>query len=81
MNSTRPNRSFLFSPLRLILSGKAAFSLKNGLIFLKQYSDAGINAGVFLANRRSSAAKRRSQSWLKCCMTEEMQQFSWCRIH
>jgi hypothetical protein len=49
MHSRRPNRSYLFAPLNLILSGKAVFSLKNGFDFLKQYSDAGVVAGVFLA--------------------------------
>jgi hypothetical protein len=49
MHSRRPNRSYLFVPLSLILSGKAAFSLKNALVLLKQYSDAGVVAGVFLA--------------------------------
>lgn len=29
------------------MSGKAAFSLKNLLVFLKQYSGAGFVAGVF----------------------------------
>jgi hypothetical protein len=29
------------------MSGKAAFSLKNLLVFLKQYSHAGLVAGVF----------------------------------
>ena len=35
------------TPLRPILSGKAAFSLKDLLVSKKQYSDAGIVAGVF----------------------------------
>jgi hypothetical protein len=56
MDSKRPNRSYLLSPLRLILSGKAAFSLKNGLIFLKQYSDAGMMPAFFLGYDRSFAA-------------------------
>jgi hypothetical protein len=47
MHSRRPNRSYLFVPRNLNLSGKAAFSLKNALVLLKQYSDAGIVAGVF----------------------------------
>jgi hypothetical protein len=34
-------------PLIPTQSGKAAFSLKNLLGFLKQYSDAGFVAGVF----------------------------------
>jgi hypothetical protein len=38
------------------MSGKAAFSLKNLLVFLKQYSDAGFVAGVFFGYGRSSAA-------------------------
>jgi hypothetical protein len=57
MNSRRPNRSYLLTPLHLIQSGKAAFSLKNVLAFLKQYSDAGVTAGVF-GYRRSIAVKR-----------------------
>jgi len=47
MDSTRPIRSYLFAPLYPIFSAKAAFSLKNGLVFIKQYSCAGIIAGVF----------------------------------
>jgi hypothetical protein len=31
------------------MSGKAAFSLKNGLVISEKYSDAGIVAGIFLA--------------------------------
>jgi hypothetical protein len=56
MDSRRPNRSDLLSPLNPIFSGKAAFSSKNGLFFIKQYSDAGIVAGVFLALAGSLAA-------------------------
>jgi len=51
MHSRRPNRSYLFVPLNPISLGKAAFSLKNALAFLKQYSDAGIVAGVFFGYR------------------------------
>jgi hypothetical protein len=58
MDSKRPNRSYLFSPLYPILSGKVAFSSKNGLAFLKQYSDAGMVAGVFFGYRRSFAANK-----------------------
>jgi hypothetical protein len=47
MNSRRPIRSHLLLPHHLIQSGEAAFSLENGLFFLKQYSDAGMIAGVF----------------------------------
>jgi hypothetical protein len=47
MNSRRPTRSLLTKPLYPIQSGKAAFSLKKSLFFLKQYSDAGVIAGVF----------------------------------
>nr|WP_314629679.1 hypothetical protein [uncultured Noviherbaspirillum sp.] len=47
MDSRRPDCSDLQTPLRPILSGKAAFSSKNGLFFLKLISDAGIDAGVF----------------------------------
>jgi hypothetical protein len=38
-------------PLNLISSGEAAFSLKKGLSFLKQNSDAGVIAGVFFGER------------------------------
>jgi hypothetical protein len=34
-------------PLNLTVSGEAAFSLKNLLVFPKQYSHAGIVVGVF----------------------------------
>jgi hypothetical protein len=37
-------------PLNSIQSGEAAFSLKKGLFFLKQYSDAGLMAGVFFGD-------------------------------
>jgi len=37
----------MHSPLSPMLSGEAAFSLKNLLVFQKEYSDAGIVAGVF----------------------------------
>jgi hypothetical protein len=47
MDSRRTIRSSLFLPLNPTLSGKAAFSLKNLLVFLKQYSHAGFVAGVF----------------------------------
>jgi hypothetical protein len=47
MDSTRPNRSYLFAPLYPSFSAKAAFSLKNGLVFINQYSCAGLTAGVF----------------------------------
>jgi hypothetical protein len=49
----------LFEPLRPILSGKAAFSSKNSLVFFKQYSDAGAVAGVFFDRRCSAAAPRK----------------------
>ncbi len=49
MHSRRPKSSELFAPLYLILSGKAAFYLKNALTVLKQNSVAGIVAGVFFA--------------------------------
>ena len=39
-------------------SGKAAFSLKNLLVFLKVYSHAGIVAGVFFGYGRRSAIGR-----------------------
>jgi len=47
MDSRRPNRSYLFAPAFPIVSEKAVFSLKNGLVILKQYSRAGVIAGVF----------------------------------
>jgi hypothetical protein len=53
MDSRRPDCSDLQTPLRPTLSGKAAFSSKNGLFFLKLYSDAGIVAGVFFGSRRA----------------------------
>ncbi|HEX8883504.1 MAG TPA: hypothetical protein VF797_03335 [Noviherbaspirillum sp.] len=59
MDSRRSERSDLQTPLRPILSGKAAFSSKNGLSFLKQYSDAGFVAGVFFGGRRALARRNR----------------------
>jgi hypothetical protein len=47
MDSRRTTRSSLFSPLNPTQSGKAAFTLKNLLVFQKLYSDAGFVAGVF----------------------------------
>jgi hypothetical protein len=47
MDSRRTYRSSLLLPLASTLSGKAAFSLENLVVFLKQYSDAGFIAGVF----------------------------------
>jgi len=44
----------VIQPLSLTLSGKAAFSLKNLLVFLKQYSHAGIFVGVFFGYERRS---------------------------
>ncbi|HZW13520.1 MAG TPA: hypothetical protein VFF81_10055 [Noviherbaspirillum sp.] len=43
-------------PLTLTLSGKAAFSLKNLLVFEKQYSHAGFVAGVFFGRGCHSAS-------------------------
>jgi len=37
----------VIQPLSTTLSGKAAFSLKNLLVFQKEYSHAGFAAGVF----------------------------------
>jgi hypothetical protein len=37
----------VFLPLTPTKSGMAAFSLKNLLVFLKEYSHAGFAAGVF----------------------------------
>jgi hypothetical protein len=59
MDSRRSDCSDLQTPLRPILSGKAAFSSKNGLSFLKLYSNAGILAGVFFGSRRASMRMRR----------------------
>jgi hypothetical protein len=53
MDSRRPDCSELQTPLRPTLTGKAAFSSKNGLFFLKLISDAGIVAGVFFGSRRA----------------------------
>ncbi|OGB20854.1 MAG: hypothetical protein A3I66_19840 [Burkholderiales bacterium RIFCSPLOWO2_02_FULL_57_36] len=61
MDSRRPNRSCLCKPLHPILSGKAAFSSKNGLVFLKQYSDAGVFAGVLLATDAALLQSKGSQ--------------------
>jgi hypothetical protein len=47
MDSRRTTPSSTVLPLNPTRSGKAAFSLKNLLVFQKQYSDAGIVAGVF----------------------------------
>jgi len=47
MNSRRSYRSARFSPLAPTLSGVATLSLKNLLGFVKQYSHAGVVAGVF----------------------------------
>jgi hypothetical protein len=55
MDSRRTQRSSLFLPLNPIQSGKAALSLKNVLVFQKEYSDAGIVAGVFFGCGRCSA--------------------------
>jgi len=30
---------------------------------------------------RMRARRRAGRRWLKCCINEGMQQFSWCRIH
>jgi hypothetical protein len=57
MTSRRPIRSHLLSPPHLIQSGEAAFSLKNGLFFLKHYSNAGMIAGVFFGYSSSVATK------------------------
>lgn len=81
MNSRRPIRSHLLKPHHLIQSGVAAFSFKKGLFFLKQISNAGMSAGVFLANAVASLRNTHSHVRLKCCISEGMQQFSWCQIH
>ena len=56
MDSRRTYRSSLLLPLASTLSGKAAFSLKNLLVFLKLYSDAGFVAGVFFGYGCRSAS-------------------------
>jgi hypothetical protein len=56
MDSRRTYRSSLLLPLASTLSGKAAFSLKNLLVFLKLYSDAGFVAGVFFGYGYRSAS-------------------------
>ncbi|MGE5649195.1 hypothetical protein [Noviherbaspirillum sp. UKPF54] len=48
-------RSSLLSPLTPTQSGKAAFFLKNLLVFEKKHSHAGIAAGVFFGYGRRSA--------------------------
>jgi hypothetical protein len=55
MDSRRTQRSSLFLPSTPTQSGKAAFSLKNLLVFQKEYSDAGIVAGVFFGCGRREA--------------------------
>jgi hypothetical protein len=59
MDSRRTTRSSLLSPLNPTLSGKAAFSLKNLLVFVKEYSCAGFVAGVFFGygNRDALCAR------------------------
>jgi len=47
MDSRRTNRSAQYWLPSPALSGKAAFFLKNLLVFPKDYSGAGIVAGVF----------------------------------
>ena len=56
MDSRRTYRSSLYSPPTPTKSGKAAFTLKNLLVFLKAYSDAGFVAGVFFGYGNRSAA-------------------------
>jgi hypothetical protein len=46
-------------PLNPTKSGEAAFSLKNLLVFLKEYSHAGFVAGVFFGYGCSRAAQLR----------------------
>ena len=75
---SRPDPTFLTAPYRLTMSGKAAYSSKKELAFLQSDSDAGIVAGVFFSPGLRIAP---GLNWLKCCIDEEMQQFSWCRIH
>jgi hypothetical protein len=43
-------------PLASTLSGEAAFSLENLMVFLKQYSGAGFIAGVFFGYRCRSVS-------------------------
>jgi hypothetical protein len=57
MDSRRTNRSSVILPLNPTKSGKAAFSLKNLLVFLKEYSNAGFVAGVFFGYGCSRAAQ------------------------
>jgi hypothetical protein len=57
MDSRRSQSSDLQTLLRPILSGKAAFSSKNALSFLKMYSDAGTVTGVFFGSRRALARR------------------------
>jgi len=80
MDSTRPNRSYLFAPLYPNSLDKAAFSLKKGLVFIEQYSRAGMIAGVFFGTDRAFL-RRRNAKLAEALHIEGMQQFSWCRIH
>ena len=77
MDSTRAYETFFNALTSLKLPGQAAYSSKKELVFLQNDSDAGLHAGVFL----SVPSVLRWTNWLKCCIDEEMQQFSWCRIH
>ncbi|WP_151635710.1 hypothetical protein [Noviherbaspirillum aerium] len=55
MDSRRTTGSLLLTPLTPTPSGKAAFSLKNLVVFLKAYSRAGFVAGVFFGYGNRSA--------------------------
>jgi hypothetical protein len=59
MDIRRSDRCDPRTPLRPILSGKAAFSSKIGLSFFKLCSDAGIVSGVFFGVRRATLRAQR----------------------
>ncbi|HJV73125.1 MAG TPA: hypothetical protein VJ654_02800 [Noviherbaspirillum sp.] len=62
MDSRRTYRSSVISPLSPTWSGKAAFSLKNLLVFEKQYSHAGVVAGVFLTTTIAAHPERAAKT-------------------
>ncbi|WP_155837611.1 hypothetical protein [Herminiimonas sp. CN] len=56
MDSKKTNRPNQFLPPNLIISGKAAFSLKKPEIFQDLNSSASVTAGVFSGYNRSIVA-------------------------
>lgn len=47
MDSTRAHPTFFTAFMSPKLQGQAAYSSKKELVFLQNYSDAGLHAGVF----------------------------------